>query len=99
MAALAILAAIAATTPASLPTAACGPPPVVQTSSTAPAPHARKLGDLPDGHLMKAVLLKVGPCSMKIVREPAGLNPGVWRYEADGPAAAKALPANVPAGR
>jgi hypothetical protein len=68
---------------------------VVQTRGAAP-PHAQKLGDLPDGHLMKAVLLKVGPCSMKIIREPAGLGPGVWRYEPDGPAAAKPTPTAAP---
>jgi hypothetical protein len=71
---------------------------VIQTQSTEPL-HPKKLGDLPDGHLMKAVLLQVGRCSMKIVREPAGLKPGVWRYETDGPAAVRAQPTGAPAGR
>ena len=95
MPALVILAAIVTAAPSPPPAAACGPAPVIQTLSTAP-PRPQKLGELPDGYLMKAVLLKVGPCSMKIVHEPAGLGPGVWRYEPDGPAAAKATPTAAP---
>ena len=91
MSALAILAAAVANSSSPLPATACGPAPVIQTQSTSPL-HPKKLGDLPDGYLMRAVLLKIGPCSMKVVREPAGLAPGVWRYEPDGPAAAKPKP-------
>jgi hypothetical protein len=98
MPALAILAAIVTAAPSPLPAAVCGPAQVIQTRSTAPL-RPRKLGDLPDGYLMKAVLLKVGPCSMKIIREPAGLAYGVWRYEPDGPAAARPTPTTAPSGR
>jgi len=98
MPALAILAALVAATPSPPPAASCGPPPVVQTQSTVPL-YPRKLGDLPDGYLMRAVLLKIGPCSMKVVREPAGLKGGVWRYEPDGPAAARATPSSSATGR
>jgi hypothetical protein len=94
MPALAVLAVIVTVAPALPPAAAaCGPAPLIQTESSVPL-RPRKLGDLPDGQLMKAVLLKVGPCSMKIVREPAGLSSGVWRYEADGPTAARPSPAD-----
>ena len=92
---LAILAAVVAAAPSPLPTAACGPAPVIQTQSTTPL-HPRRLGDLPDGYLSRAVLLKIGPCAMKIVKEPAGFGYGVWRYEPDGPAAAKPAPTTVP---
>ena len=91
MLALAIPAAIVAIAP-SPPATSCGPSPVIQTSSTAP-PGLKRLGDLPDGQLMRAVLFQVGPCSMKIVREPAGFRPGVWRFEADVPLSTKPTPA------
>jgi len=99
MPALAILAVAVTVAPWPLPAAACGPAPVIQTQSTAP-PRPQKLGDLPDGHLMRAVLLKIGPCAMKIVKEPAGWgHGGVWRYEPDGPAAANPTPTTGPDGR
>jgi len=100
MPALAILAAAVTLAPSPWPlaVAACGPPPVIQTQSTTPL-HPKKLGDLPDGQLMRAVLLKIGPCSMKIVKEPAGFGYGVWRYEPDGPAAAKPTQTTGPDGR
>ncbi len=98
MSALAILAAVVATTSQPLSANACGSAPVIQTQSTIPL-HPKKLGELPDGYLSRAVLLKIGPCAMKIVREPAGLGPGVWRYEPDGPAAAKPTPSASMEGR
>ena len=100
MPALAILAAAVTVAPSPwpVPVADCGPAPVIQTQSTTP-PRLKKLGDLPDGHLMRAVLLKIGPCAMKIVKEPAGFGYGVWRYEPDGPAAAKPTPSASADGR
>jgi len=98
MSALAILAAIVAAAPAPASPNACGPALLIQTQSTAPAP-LRKLGDLPDGYLMRAVLLKIGACSVKMVTEPAGLGPGIWRYEPDGPAGTKPTPTAGPSDR
>jgi len=86
-------AIIAAPTPpaGSPPPDACHAAPMTPTQSTAPL-RPRKLGDLPDGHLMRAVLLKVGPCSASIVKEPAGFGRGAWRYELSGLAAVKPSP-------
>jgi len=92
MPALALLAAVVVAAPVPPPTAACGPAPMFQTQSKAPL-RAQKLGELPDANLTRAVLLKIGPCSVRVVREPAGLQrPGVWRYEPDGSAAPSATP-------
>jgi len=98
MAVLAILTAAALST-ATAPPEACEAAPVLKTQSTTPlAP--RKLGDLPDGYLTRAVLVKVGHCAMRIVKEPAGLNKGgVWRYEPDGPWAPKWESTIGPGGR
>ena len=99
MAVLAILSAATLSLAAPTPPAACGPAPLLQTQSTTPL-RPRKLGDLPDGYLTRAVLVKVGPCAMRVVKEPAGLNRfGVWRYEPDGLWAPKPQPASGADGR
>ena len=90
---LPVAAMIAATTPPTEP-AACAAARPMQASNTAPSPGVRRLGDMPDGRLMRAVIVRAGPCSLRIVRTPSGFDGGTWRYEVDGPATARAAPAN-----
>jgi hypothetical protein len=88
---LPVAAMIGATIPPTDP-AACTDDRLVRTSNATP-PRARPLGEMPDGVLMRAVILRAGPCSLRIVRTPSGFDGGTWRYEVDGPAAARATPA------
>lgn len=89
---LPVAAIIAATTPPNDP-ATCTADQRVQTRSTAP-PGIRPLGEMPDGVLMRAVILRAGPCSLRIVRTPSGFDGGTWRYEVDSAAmAARTTPA------
>ncbi len=82
---------IAATPP---PTAAaCTTDHLVQTSNAKPPPSIHPLGEMPDGVLMRAVIVRAGSCSLRIVRTGSGFNGGTWRYQVDGSAAPGITPA------
>ena len=88
------VAVVIAAPPPPIDPAACAAAPLVQTSSAAP-PGIRPLGEMPDGVLMRAVIVRAGPCWLRIVRTPSGFSGGTWRYEVDGAAsAARTTPAS-----
>jgi hypothetical protein len=49
----------------------------------------KRLNDLPSGHLMRAVLRRVGPCNVSDVRKD-----GAWVHILDGVAPTTPAPAN-----
>ncbi len=60
---------------------------MIQTQSTVPL-RPKKLGDLPDGLLMHAVMITAGPCALVQERETDGFGHAVWalrvwQYERD----------------
>jgi hypothetical protein len=85
MPALLIAAALAATPVA--PDACANA--LVRQAASVGAPNARKLGDLPPGHLMHAVLRRIDGCEFAEVRQANG----VWTNVPTGPAFPTAEPA------
>jgi hypothetical protein len=85
MPALLIAAALLATP---IPPDACVNALVRQTAADGSLP-GRKLGDLPPGHLMHAVLRRIDGCEFAEVRQANG----VWRNVPTGPAFLAAEPA------
>ncbi len=89
MSAMVLAAALALSSPTPAQIAACTPAHTTPTASSAPM-QPRRLGDLPPGYLMRAVLRRVGDCSVVDVRRD-----GAWVRRLDGIAPT----APVPAGR
>jgi hypothetical protein len=82
---LAAVAALGAPTPAQV--AACTPAHTTPTAALAPL-QPKRLNDLPPGYLMRAVLRRVGPCSVSDVRKD-----GAWVRTLDGVAPTAPTPA------
>jgi hypothetical protein len=89
MSVLILAAALAFSPPTPAQVVACTPARPTPTAAAAPL-RPRRLGDLPPGHFMRAVLRRVGPCDVSDVREE-----GAWVHTLDG----VALTAPTPAGR
>jgi hypothetical protein len=79
MPALVIAAALVAATPAAHDPCANA---LIQHTAAVGAPNARRLGDLPPGHLMHAVLRRIDGCEVAEVRQAGG----VWTNVPTGPA-------------
>ncbi len=87
MSALVLAAALLVSPPTQAQIAACAPARMTPTASVAPL-KPKRLGDLPPGYLMRAVLRRVGDCSVMDVRKD-----GAWVRELDGVATTAATPA------
>jgi hypothetical protein len=87
MSALILAAALALSPPTPAQVAACAPARTTPTAATAPL-QPKRLNDLPPGYLMRAVLRRVGPCSVSDVRKD-----GAWVHTLDGVAATAPTPA------
>ncbi len=88
MSAMILAAALALVPPTPAQVAACHPAQTTSTASAAPL-QPRRLGDLPAAYLMRAVLRRVGPCSVSDVRKD-----GAWVHTLDGVAPTAPTPAN-----
>ena len=89
MSAMVLAAALALMPPAPAQAAACTPVKATPTASAAPL-MPKRLADLPPGLFIRAVLRRVGDCSVVDVRKD-----GAWVHELDG----LARTAPTPAGR
>ena len=89
MSAMVLAAALLISSPTPGQVAACTPVQTTPTASVAPL-KPKRLGDLPPGYFMRAVLRRVGDCSVMDVRKD-----GAWVHQLDG--VAKTTP--TPAGR
>ena len=89
MSAIVLAAALVLGPPTSAQVAACTPVQPRPAASAAPL-RPKRLGDLPPGYFMRAVLRRVGDCSVVDVRKD-----GAWVRRLDGVAPT----APVPAGR
>ena len=89
MSAMVLAAALLISSPTPGQVAACTPVQTTPTASVAPL-KPKRLGDLPGGYFVRAVLRRVGDCSVMDVRKDGG-----WVHQLDG--VAKMAP--TPAGR
>ena len=89
MSAMVLAAALVLAPPTPAQIAACTPAQTTPTASAAPL-RPRRLSELPPGYFMRAVLRRVGPCSVSDVRKD-----GAWVHTLAGVAPT----APVPAGR
>ena len=87
MSAMVLAAALILAPPTPAQIAACTPAQTTPTASAAPL-RPRRLGELPPGYFMRAVLRRVGACSVMDVRED-----GVWVRRLDGVAPTAPIPA------
>jgi hypothetical protein len=87
MSALILAAALAFSPPTPAQVAACTPARTTPTAATGPL-QPKRLGDLPPGYLMRAVLRRVGPCNVSDVRKD-----GAWVHTLDGVAPTAPIPA------
>jgi hypothetical protein len=78
MSAMVLAAALLISPPATAQVAACAPAQTTHTASTAPL-KPKRLGDLPPGYFVRAVLRRVGDCSLMDVRKD-----GAWVHQLDG---------------
>ena len=89
MSAMILVAALVFGPPTPTQVAACTPVRATPTAAAAPL-RPKRLGDLPPGYFMRAVLRRVGDCDVLDVRKD-----GAWVHKLDG--VAKTTP--TPAGR
>jgi hypothetical protein len=87
MSGLVLAAALVLGAPTPAQVAACTPAQTTPTASVAPL-KPKRLGDLPPGYFMRAVLRRVGDCSVIDVRKDGG-----WVHELDGVARTGPVPA------
>ena len=87
MSAIILAAALIIGPPTPAQVAACTPARTTPTVAAAPL-QPKRLGDLPPGYLMRAVLRRVGPCSVSDVRKD-----GAWVHTLDGVAPTAPTPA------
>jgi hypothetical protein len=90
MSALILAATLALSPQPPAQVAACTPAHTTPTAAATTPLQPKRLGDLPPAYLMRAVLRRVGPCSVSDVRKD-----GAWVHTLDGVAPT----APVPAGR
>jgi hypothetical protein len=88
MSAMILAAALAMIPPTPAQVAACSPAQTTPTASTAPL-KPKRLADLPPGYFVRAVLRRVGDCSVMDVRKD-----GAWVRQLDGVANTAPTPAS-----